>query len=186
MGTRGAYGIRIDNTDKLAYNHWDSYPSGLGTKLVEQFYEKRLGEWRTLAEKLEAVNEDKKPTRKQIELFAPYTNLGVGDQSPSDWYCLTRELQGELSKTLEIGYMSCYNKFVHDSLFCEWAYIWNFDTEEFEVYQGFNKKFNAPGRYASDSNNNSNEYAGVALVGSIPFSELTVESVTELEVYDEE
>ncbi len=26
MGTRGAYGVRIDGQDKIAYNHSDSYP----------------------------------------------------------------------------------------------------------------------------------------------------------------
>ena len=30
MGTRGAYGFRINDKDKVTYNHFDSYPDGFG------------------------------------------------------------------------------------------------------------------------------------------------------------
>ena len=35
MGTRGLMGVRVDGVDKLTYNHWDSYPSGLGQDILE-------------------------------------------------------------------------------------------------------------------------------------------------------
>ena len=34
MSTRGAIGIRFNGTDKVAYNHYDSYPTGLGQELL--------------------------------------------------------------------------------------------------------------------------------------------------------
>ena len=53
--------------------------------------------------------------------------------------------------------------FLSDSLFCEWAYIINLDDEVFEVYRGFNKNPNAPGRYASKQCD-SEKYYGVELI----------------------
>ena len=35
MGTRGIYGFRLNNTDKLTYNHYDSYPSSLGEDIYQ-------------------------------------------------------------------------------------------------------------------------------------------------------
>lgn len=35
MGTRGIYGFRFSGTDKLTYSHFDSYPEGLGSEVVE-------------------------------------------------------------------------------------------------------------------------------------------------------
>jgi hypothetical protein len=35
-----------------------------------------------------------------------------------------------------------------DSLFCEWAYIVDFDQEHFEVYRGFQKELPKLGRWA--------------------------------------
>lgn len=35
MGTRGLLGLIVQGKRHAAYNHWDSYPSGLGAKIVE-------------------------------------------------------------------------------------------------------------------------------------------------------
>lgn len=35
MATRGAFGFRKNWTTKLIYNHWDSYPEGLGREFVD-------------------------------------------------------------------------------------------------------------------------------------------------------
>ena len=34
MSTRGIYGFHINGTDKLAYNHADSYPQQLGLNIL--------------------------------------------------------------------------------------------------------------------------------------------------------
>jgi hypothetical protein len=43
------------------------------------------------------------------------------------------------------------NRFLIDSLFCEWAYIINLDSGKLEIYHGFNHDPDAPGRYAKES-----------------------------------
>ena len=35
MGTRGLLGLIVEGKRHAAYNHWDSYPSGLGAKIVK-------------------------------------------------------------------------------------------------------------------------------------------------------
>lgn len=35
MSTRGIYGWRKNNENKITYNHSDSYPTWLGEKIVE-------------------------------------------------------------------------------------------------------------------------------------------------------
>ena len=39
MGTRGVIGFRIDDKDKVMYNHMDSYPEYLGVKILEDIDE---------------------------------------------------------------------------------------------------------------------------------------------------
>ena len=34
MSTRGAVGIRMNGIDKIGYNHFDSYPTGLGDDIL--------------------------------------------------------------------------------------------------------------------------------------------------------
>ncbi len=70
-----------------------------------------------------------------------------------------------------------YSTFMHDSLFCEWAYIINLDTKELEIYKGFNKDKKGKGRYASkyiapERKGEKVEYYGVTLLTSMKLSEI--------------
>ena len=96
MGTRGIFGVRIDGTDKLAYNHYDSYPSGLGDSVLGDL-KKMLAEkgqdW--ISEKARAVAcviGDSEPSAEQIGRFKRYADLSVSEQRLTDWYCLLRNL----------------------------------------------------------------------------------------------
>jgi hypothetical protein len=173
MGTRGSIGFRIDGKDYLAYNHSDSYPSGLGTEFVAEV--KKLIKDKKLAEKVRAIRLVKrgdKPTPADVEKLKPYTDLGVGNQSTSDWYCLLRNAQGSLKATIDSGYILDNATFIHDSLFCEYAYILNLDTGNVEFYKGFNKDRKAAGRYAAieskDRDGKFEEYCGCVLAAEFP------------------
>ena len=123
MSTRGAFGVLIDGVTKVTYNHSDSYPECLGRDLADQvgnlLNERDVEEVKELARNLRMVEEDEKPTSKDKELLKEFTNLGVGDQSDEDWYCLTRDLQGQLDELLKVGVMTNGVPFLKDSLFCE-------------------------------------------------------------------
>ena len=67
MGTRGAIGFRLDGVDKVAYNHFDSYPSGLGADVLTELcgkpnWEKMKEQVRNLA----FLNQDVPPTEAQV------------------------------------------------------------------------------------------------------------------------
>lgn len=151
MGTRGSFGFRIDGTDKTMYNHFDSYPSCLGLNVLQTLRERlSRGEGALLAQMraVRVITGDTEPTPEDIAALAPYTDLSVSEQSTSDWYCLTRQLQGDTGAVLDAGVMRGDRGFMNDSLFCEWAYIINGDDRTLEAYRGFQSRKHSKGRYA--------------------------------------
>ena len=155
MGTRGALGFRIDGKDKIAYNHFDSYPSGLGAA-VAKFLVKAastragLARLQAKARLLQAIPKDSKPTPEDIKRCAKYTDLGVSNQSTDDWYCLLRNAQGNPAAMLQVQKYEDSASFMLDSLFCEYAYIINLDENVLEFYRGFQDLPHDKGRYAKD------------------------------------
>lgn len=164
MGTRGTIGFRKNETDKLAYNHWDSYPTGIGIDIVNAIRELTVEKIEELVDRLKVVNDDTTPTEEDIEKLKLYTDLSVSTQSEKEWYCLLRDTQGDIKKILESGYLLEANNFINDSLFCEWGYIINLDTKKLEIYRGFQKKRPTKSRYKDftpepDGSNASKYYA---------------------------
>lgn len=160
MGTRGVFGVRCDEQDRMMYNHFDSYPECLGDGILRSIKSAIakdgrsvcVARWREQARKVRLVNERDKPTpadKLQCRMLG-LVDTGVGGQSDDDWYCLTRGGQGELLLMLASGVMLDAGKFILDSLFCEWGYLLNLDAEAIEVYRGFQDKPHNLGRYAGD------------------------------------
>lgn len=121
MSTRGLVGHTIDGKTYGTYNHFDSYPEGLGKGVIEL-----IGKFNTI--------EDMKNRIKSLRWsedgdgFDSYSGAILGKESFLPSY--------------DLG-------FIADSLFCEWAYIINFDTNKLEIYRGFQKEpkdgqFNIP------------------------------------------
>jgi len=216
MGTRGAFGyigtVEGEQLTKVTYNHWNSYPSGLGCKIAN--YLKGKSTYDDIHKdfsNIELVSHDDTPTLEQKLdcTLAEITDTNVGGQSEEDWYCLLRGAQGDLDKHADVGYMIDSREFLYDSLFCEWAYILNMDTNELEIYIGYQKeKDKVKGRYgdndwfiaqlknhpgfkakpkytkglaAAELYGLDPEYYGVSLIKSIPFNEVTEELMEEIE-----
>jgi hypothetical protein len=141
MGTRGLYGFYRDGVTKATYNHYDSYPEGLGAVIVDFLRSTSIHELNRIFDNIILIDEHSKPTEEQIENCAPFTNLGVSNQSTDDWYCLLRNAQGGLDAYKEgLKYMIDSQGFIQDSLFCEYAYIINLDDNVLEIYEGFQKE----------------------------------------------
>jgi len=70
----------------------------------------------------------------------------------------------------------CAVDFMADSVYCEYAYILNLDTEELEFYRGGNTNPDAAGRYAAKGRwsppapMTGTSFYGVRLVKTIPFA----------------
>ena len=174
MGTRGTFGFRIDGEDKLTYNHFDSYPNGLGNDVVE--FVRNVKDWNKVREQVRTLRDitDTKPTPEDIKACASVTDLSVSEQNTDDWYCLLQGTQGDPQKILDISMYQKNNEFITDSLFCEYGYIVNLDDMTLEFYKGFQKKKHKKGRYSKhkpEKGHESNYYA-CALAGSFPIDDI--------------
>jgi hypothetical protein len=192
MGTRGSIGFHIDGQDKLTYNHWDSYPTGLGAAICiglnSIFDNMSIEVLKEMARDMVLIDTEVPPTLEQKAKMKHFIkpNLEVSNRSEDDWYCLFRNMQGNLGEYLDCGFMPENNGFMFDSLFCEWAYVINLDTEKLEVYRGFNTVEGNAGRYASHLENapfhREAKYYGVALIIEIPLSYFNSLSMADEEI----
>jgi hypothetical protein len=161
MGTRGLIGFMVDGDLKTTYNHFDSYPDGLGVDtlkyvagLVEQGPEAIAAAAESARCLAVVTNEGEAPTDEQVAKLAAWKNENVGEPTTSgkpSWYQLLRETQGNPAAILASGHIIDGNSFGNDSLFCEWAYVINFDADQIEVYEGFRKTPPTKGHWVNGS-----------------------------------
>lgn len=148
MGTRHLIAVQIDGEYKIAqYGQWDGYPSGQGTSVLA-FISKVMADTAALEafkSKLRALSWADLD-KAQIELDKVGASLFWANYP---W--LSRDCGSDvLGMVLESGApMALKNStdFAMDSLYCEWAYVIDFDSNTFEVFKGFNKA-PASGRFA--------------------------------------
>jgi hypothetical protein len=193
MGTRGLMAFTHNGEVKAMYNHFDSYPSGLGVDMVKWILDQRgdFSEAIEQFERLTAVDEDVAPTTDQKLALLRYLNLNVASQTSDDWYSLLRETQGNPVEALKAGFFVDYFKFGFDSLFCEWTYVVDLDRQVLDVYKGFANESDGKGLWGVVDEPyvayNGTKYMGVQLLTSYAFADLTKETMTELETkLDEE
>lgn len=170
MGTRGFVGFVADDTEKITYNHFDSYPSGLGLDVLRWLREQDVSKVREAAVALRLVDSETRATVKDVERVGlKYADTNVSTRELTEWYVLLRETQGNPAAILDAGVMIDSKDFPLDSLFCEFGYLIDLDKEIFEVYAGFQEQPHDAGRFAkrtSEPAEYNNGYAPVALVAS--------------------
>lgn len=184
MGTRGAIGFIVNGEEKVSYNHMDSYPSYLGKELLKDLT--TISNLNVLYENVRRISmvdacDVPELSPEEIANLKEFTNTSVGQGD--DWYSILRESQGSIQPYCRqenpLRYMTDAKGFLYDSLFCEFAYIVNLDTNMVEFYRGSNHHLDAPGRYACPpalkaefnavaTNKPNGDYCGVALVGEAP------------------
>ncbi|KAF8901878.1 hypothetical protein CPB84DRAFT_1824505 [Gymnopilus junonius] len=143
MGTRGLLGFIIAAQRYGSYNHWDSYPSGLGADIVKFILglgPENCDEMAKLVAEITWVNEAEKPTVEIQDKYskAGFSNVGIGEQSLSDWYCLLAKTQGAAAlpaiQSGELKHMIDSRDFLANGLFCEWAYFIDFENRKLETW----------------------------------------------------
>ena len=141
MGTRGFIVLICNTKIIVVYNHFDSYPDGLGSivirdlnNLLKQYSMDQLKE---LIDKLKIVSDSVPPTESEKELLSKYANLTVNKRTLDDWYCLLHKCQGSLIKILESEYADSpilsieeLDDYIKNS-WVNYTYTLNFDTNEF-------------------------------------------------------
>lgn len=172
MGTRGCYGFRKNGMDKLTYNHFDSYPDCLGHTMVKFCKVTSISELNEIFDKLILVNESAKPTAEQIKECKQYYDGNVSRKTVEDWYCLLRNAQGDLDAYKNgLKYMIDNCGFIKDSLWCEYAYIINLDTEELEFWVGDQDKPDIYNRYGVERDGN---YYPCKMMASYPLATISL------------
>lgn len=188
MGTRGAYGFHRDGVDKLTYNHYDSYPDGLGEDIVKFCRTTSIGEMHEIFDRIIMVDNwaaEEKPSLEQIEECKAFYDSSVG--FPTEWYSLLRHAQGDMNAFKQgLRYMIENSEFMKDSLFCEWAYIINLSTEKLEVYRGFQKEPQKNRYYlSSEEAPKDTQFFNVALLVEFPLEDIPDDWKQILEEKDE-
>jgi len=147
MGTRGLIIIVFKGRIITVYNHWDSYPNGLGFDLIRELVillkNHTLEELVEILLRVKIVSEDIPPTYEEIELLKKYTDLKVSSQTFTDWYCLLRKCQGSIAKIIESGYALAIEhdtmESAHaqaDNCWAEFTYTIDFDNNKFYGVDG--------------------------------------------------
>jgi len=184
MGTRGAFGFRRYGIDKVTYNHWDSYPECLGEKMA-RFCVEHKAELASICDSIILVAADSEPSFEAIAWakLAGCINTEVSYRTEKDWYCLLRELQGGLHKAPALVtatgkyYMIDNHEFLKDSLFCEYAYIINLDTNRLEYWVGFQEVPQEGNRYGTQPvpDHDFSKYYPCKLAAEFPLDGLDVD-----------
>jgi hypothetical protein len=193
MGTRHLVCVVKDKEYKVAqYGQWDGYPSGQGQGVVDfikgegniEKLETSLSRVRYLDYKdrdkefIDNYNKNAPPymsspeTRSpdQIKWFSNYQTRDLGAQILSN-IAFSEDEEILLTDSID---------FAKDSLFCEYAYIVNLDTQELEIYKGFNTSpLDKSERFYSEDV--PKEYYPVRFVEKFSFDELKMETMAQLE-----
>jgi hypothetical protein len=147
MGTRHLIAVKQDGKYKIAqYGQWDGYPEGQGVNVLRFLRGVKLDAFKKAVSECSFLTSD--------EIDATYTGMDIfadkygciscdeADLHAKKYPELSRDTgAGILSLVLNNGKRKLKNSidFAADSLFCEWAYVINLDTNTFEVYEGFNQ-----------------------------------------------
>lgn len=171
MSTRGFVGFVINGAEKIAYNHCDSYPAGLGIDTLTWLRGVDPEVLEGQARALRVVDPDSVPTDDDQRQLAEWADTSVGEQSLDDWYCLLHKTQGNPALILRAGVIEDAGAFPCNSLFAEWGYLVDLDRGVFEVYEGVQQSPHDRGRFAGRPSA-CDGYAPVALAASWPLAEL--------------
>ncbi len=208
MSTRGAYGLSKNGTDKILYNHFDSYPTGLGKDILQFIVDNDNEELNKLFDEIKVVKSDNIPTEADVNKVI--TTVGaeslkkelIGkdylingesrkiksekdliDFLKADYYNLLYVVPTEDLFSNLVNIFEDYISFIGNSLFCEYAYILNLDTNVLDFYIGGNEEptGNRFSKYAKD---NDSGYVECKLVLSIPFNIIRKNQVAVLDILE--
>jgi hypothetical protein len=144
MGTRGLIGFQINGNVIGAYNHFDSYPEVTGRKVAKAVAQitdpTRLDSYIERARNIRCVDDRDQPTAEDVEQARKLNLIDteVSGQTVDEYYVILRGAQGDLKMYLDLGVIPEASDFGKNSLFCEFAYLYNFDRNVIECFFGFN------------------------------------------------
>jgi hypothetical protein len=155
VGTRNLTMVQKNNKLVVAqYCRWDGYPSGQGAKVLKfaRKISNKLNRVKFEKQLKKCINITEEELKKlsESDLGTLYTDndwvtIEQSDKLKNVLPTLHRDTGADIldiifhskDKKIHLEDSSC---FTNNSLFCEWAYLINLDTNQLEVYVGFNKR----------------------------------------------
>lgn len=147
MGTRNLTIVHHEGTYKVAqYGQWDGYPGGQGATILE-FMREKFDRDKFIA----GLNRAIYPTNEDMKRFyaeagadpdSEWVTMDVSDRFKAAHPSLDRDMGGEILSYIqdtENPELKLQLGFAGNSLFCEWAYVIDLDTNKLEVFKGFNQ-----------------------------------------------
>lgn len=170
MGTRHLIAVQLNGSYKIAqYGQWDGHPSGQGTEILEfisdpaklSLLKESAAKCTFLStEEMEAISKDRNWPQTH-----PYLSRDAGAKV--------------MEMVTEAGGLALKNSlpFAGDSVFCEFAYVVDFDKNTFDVLKGFNKSPLAKGErfHGVEGLEKSDGHYPVCLLKSFPLDALPTE-----------
>lgn len=180
MGTRNLIAVQIDGKYKVAqYSQFDGYPEGQGLNCL-RFLREQMNEYVfkdalrnssfiTADEMKEMIKSyggtdnavDRSMAEEKLLDDHPEFNRDTG----ADILKIIQEHPGGLKLTDELD-------FVGDGLFCEWAWVIDFDKRTFEGYKGFNTTPLTPEDRFYNIKSSYEGYTPVKIVASFSLDDL--------------
>ena len=149
MGTRNLTMVISNGETKVAqYGQWDGYPSGNGVIVLDFLHSTNLDDFKKKLKKVKFINGNKeKEIQKWLKSIGAengWLNMEQSKLYQEKYPYLTRDNGANILQMIMDGeedeiWISNQTDFAADSLFCEWAYVIDFDKGVLEVYEGFNQ-----------------------------------------------
>lgn len=182
MGTNHMIGVVANNEFKVAqYGQWDGYPSGQGINVLEFLINNDLERFKKKISQCEWIEDE-----QYVELWKSFevdlkvekfVDSDIADKFYDRYPQFNRSTGSNILKMIYDSYglkLKNSSDFVNYSLFCEWAYIIDFDKNTFEIYKGFNKEpLDKNERFYNG--NNKQEYYPVRLLKLFDINALPTE-----------
>lgn len=148
MGTRHLIAVQIDNEYKIAqYGQWDGYFSGQGATVYEFLKGMDKEKFVAALRASSAITEDE---YKQAwvdcgaDPESDFVSMDVSRKFTETYHHLSRDTGANILQLVQDSYpnglkLNLNIEFAGSSLFCEYAYVIDFDKNVLEIYRGFNK-----------------------------------------------
>ena len=191
MGTRNITCVCMDGETKVAqYCQWDGYPSGQGVQALKFLHflasSSRVDEFKKDLLNCEIIAPERlellwqgcgKPADESM------VNMEISEKFKEKHPQLNRDMGADVMDhifTTGGCELSLQEEFAADSVFCEWGYVVDLDTNQFEVYSN-REDCAADGRFAKFADGGRHSPIGKVMSWSLDELPTTEEFLSQLE-----